>query len=780
MVEITGESKPHTEEKIFDLPDVGVVDTQYSTTEWTCEEVGLINGDYVISNFSIDGSQETYKLRYNANYYYRAPWAQAKILFIKQASPILAAIQLFDFTWQYQPDEEGDQPPANALEIGDPDEVTPLDINIQNILPDKEITLNPIAGATEASATNYHFKLAFNPRILNTPEGIAVEGDNWSIYHHSDANADALYLLWKGEAITIPHGQSLPEDKEIILTGVAAKGAGDESQFIDLAATTTVVTISWQFKHGDIKVITVNVPEFKRHSTYKTSLNLTLDMVKTTGQSNIPLFVGFVGSNKVLNVNDGKSNLKLRLTNTNLPNGKSITFHYDSDPAKRSQLQIMLEAGDYDWALGIVDDVNDITVSIEGGKWEQKSKEQVKVGNDVKGYIWTFEPNGSDVVLTPQETMLIDVNNIVTSKPTGETNLYLSYNYVPGYKDGQFICQIEKSSLQVAENGKVGINLHQQYGVVPDIDLAIGDDDTGLDWVSDGNIAIKTNNHERIRIDNSGNVGIGTTPSASAKLDVNGTLKATNFNVDGTIQAENLELSNHLQVNGDTNISNLVTTGSIGIGTLFPPSQEKLEVDGTTKTTDLNVTGKVGIGVNSPSENLEVDGTTKTTNLNVTGTSSLNSLNVTEKVGIGTTSPSAKLEVDGNVILGSGSTSIERIIIGIVDSNGKKTSGSGFTSKKIIIDKYLVQHSPIYAYEITFSQEFSSIPIVLANAILRSTPDPYFPNKGFEVVSSIVFVNPFDITKSRARIIFGFTDMPDGSTFADFEQGFQFVAIGLG
>jgi len=190
----------------------------------------------------------------------------------------MSSIQLFDFTWQYQPDEEGDQPPANALEIGDPDDVSPLDINIQNILSDKQITLNPIAGVTQASATNYHFKLAFDPGILNTPAGIGVEGDNWSIYYHSDANADSLYLLWKGDAITIPHSQLLPQDKEISLTGVAAKGASNESKFIDLAATTTVVTISWQFKQGDIEVITVNVPEFKRHSTYKTSLNLTLDM----------------------------------------------------------------------------------------------------------------------------------------------------------------------------------------------------------------------------------------------------------------------------------------------------------------------------------------------------------------------------------------------------------------------------------------------------------------------------------------------------------------------
>jgi hypothetical protein len=60
--------------------------------------------------------------------------------------------------------------------------------------------------------------------------------------------------------------------------------------------------------------------------------------------------------------------------------------------------------------------------------------------------------------------------------------------------------------MRISNGGKVGIRTDN-----PQIDLAIGDSDTGFQQQGDGELAIYTNNVERVRIDNGGRVGIGTT-----------------------------------------------------------------------------------------------------------------------------------------------------------------------------------------------------------------------------------------------------------------------------
>ena len=355
----------------------------------------------------------------------------------------------FGVTWCYEETDDEDEQ-CQVLIIEEPEEVPPLHINISNKLPDKTITINSVDGVNQADADNYHFKLAFLPGILSDPQAVGLESENWSISSVSNSDQDSIYLLWTGGETSLSPGEMI----EVILTGVAAQSA--------VRTTTTDVTINWQFEQGGIDIINIErIPD--QDDDYDDNTTLKLDMVQSTGKSNIPLYAGFVNCNKVLNTNEEASSLQLRLTNTKLPGAANadLTFNYDSDINLCSQLVITLEVGtvtDVPWALAAEDEVNNIAISIAGDQWSQNGDDlnKIEVDGVVQALQWTFIPD-ADVVLAARETMLINLDNIITSHPTGETNLYLGYQYVPGYKDGQFVCQIEKAPLVFDTKVRVGM-----------------------------------------------------------------------------------------------------------------------------------------------------------------------------------------------------------------------------------------------------------------------------------------------------------------------------------
>ncbi|MEH2291339.1 hypothetical protein [Nostoc sp.] len=237
----------------------------------------------------------------------------------------------------------------------------------------------------------------------------------------------------------------------------------------------------------------------------------------------------------------------------------------------------------------------------------------------------------------------------------------------------------DTTGLSVNASGYVGIGTSE-----PKIHLAIGDDGTGLQQEDDGELAIYTDNTERMRINASGNVGIGTT-SPTEKLEVNGNIKATNAAFAGTLtvtgyiaigdggtalqQQDDGELAIYTD---NTERMTINASGNVGIGTSKPKIHLAIGDDGTglqqeddgelaiytdnTERMRINASGNVGIGTSEPKIHLAIgdDGT----GLKQQGDGELAiytdntermRINASGNVGIGTTSPTEKLDVSGKL-----------------------------------------------------------------------------------------------------------------------------------
>lgn len=109
---------------------------------------------------------------------------------------------------------------------------------------------------------------------------------------------------------------------------------------------------------------------------------------------------------------------------------------------------------------------------------------------------------------------------------TTQNNTNLTIGQVAGAGGSVSIHTGGLSRVRVASDGHVGI------GTTPAVPsgfsrfVAIGDADTGIGQISDGVLAVSTNNVERMRIDSAGNVGIGSTPKTRLQATAAANLNA--------------------------------------------------------------------------------------------------------------------------------------------------------------------------------------------------------------------------------------------------------------
>ena len=250
-----------------------------------------------------------------------------------------------------------------------------------------------------------------------------------------------------------------------------------------------------------------------------------------------------------------------------------------------------------------------------------------------------------------------------------------------------------------------------------------------LGTTNDKPLIIKANNVEAMRILSNGNVGIGTTTPPTAKLEVNGSLKATTLNTTGNIV--------------------LASGAKVGIGVAIPTVS--LDVSGAVNTTGnivLATGARVGIGVASPTVSLDVSGAVKATGNIVLATGA--------RIGIGVASPAVSLDVSGavnttgNIILATGAKVGIGVAIPTATLDIKTTGSAGLFSALNIQNSgssqiFEVKDNGDVYINGTIST-FSSAPVKMAKLYVGI--GNYDPAYNFQTVGNAQIIGTTDITSN--------------------------------
>lgn len=409
-----------------------------------------------------------------------------------------------------------------------------LDKDAQNVLyiedaADQHLTLQITNSATQqirfkalsdpAGQDSFHFALTFRPGTLaaNSLTGTGQiqltteSAKEWEMaLPAKESNGmDIIYLRHTVQYPFIEPGKSIP----LTFKNVGADARGG-------ARGTRVELKSHNLYYAGSETLIVSQRE------------IHLGIVNHRGKKNIPLHVGFVGDNGVLN-NGSENSLRLRISNLHPylplhPDASKLSFPA-TGPEEDPKLIVSFDAGSEseEWALSTPESINGI--EIVSTKWSVNKR------NEGISPEWVLTPT-SELILPGQEAPAtlgenyfdLSITKLVANQLAGHTHLYLRYENIPGYWDGQLKVVIEKRPL-IYEGENSGISTTP----ISDARLAV----EGL-GVSKGVLDSSDGPGIAIKATSIGNIAIHAKNTRTTE-GVGGAIVAENSNDFSTIWAEN-------------------------------------------------------------------------------------------------------------------------------------------------------------------------------------------------------------------------------------------------
>ncbi len=189
---------------------------------------------------------------------------------------------------------------------------------------------------------------------------------------------------------------------------------------------------------------------------YQTLMQAT-QVIKHIGEKYLPLHVGIVGSNTLLNCLDkdskeNKNKLRIRLTNTSTD--KTLFFTESDDNIRlhqheQAQLQVLFDDPVHDnaeWRLTNLDHIKKIEIEWSYFPSEGEDTKELTIDSETVAPVFNLDLSKIKQ-LDPGQAFELILTNIVTTAPSGLANIYIKYHNIPGYWDGQFVVQAEKTPI---------------------------------------------------------------------------------------------------------------------------------------------------------------------------------------------------------------------------------------------------------------------------------------------------------------------------------------------
>lgn len=253
----------------------------------------------------------------------------------------------------------------------------------------------------------------------------ALQQQGWNIGYQQEPSGTVVVYFLSTQAQSLAPGAKVA----VTLPHVSASGAGG-------ARGTRVELRYQQMTFGNDM------------TPVRGSRQIYLSIVNQRGQKRIPLHASFVSSNTILNDGQAQNSLILRITNT-LKDGTIALNPLGSNAPSKFILSFDVQARDEDWALGTISQIHAIQVTVaDGENWSLTPP-----SGQEESPQWTLTPQSAKTTLTTDKEIQLMLTNIISSLPSGQTNLYINYENIPGYWDGQLVVAIEKTPLIVAMEG---------------------------------------------------------------------------------------------------------------------------------------------------------------------------------------------------------------------------------------------------------------------------------------------------------------------------------------